>query len=98
MIRIAQSSTMWWHPCSIHSSSTSWIPIFIAEIILTFAMNFVTVAALLDDKYSHPLTPYVIGMTVFQGVLAGWHVGAGCMNPARVFAPAVVASGGFLLG
>ena len=25
MIRIAQSSTMWWHPCSIHSSSTSWI-------------------------------------------------------------------------
>ena len=60
-------------------------------------MNFVTVAALLDDKYSHPLTPYVIGMTVFQGVLAGWHVGAGCMNPARVFAPAVVASGGFLM-
>ena len=67
--------------------------IFVAEIILTFAMNFVTVAALLDDKYSHPLTPYVIGMTVFQGVLAGWHVGAGCMNPARVFAPAVIASG-----
>ena len=61
-------------------------------------MNFVTVAALLDDKYSHPLTPYVIGMTVFQGVLAGWHVGAGCMNPARVFAPAVIASGGFLFG
>ena len=61
-------------------------------------MNFVTVAALLDDKYSHPLTPYVIGMTVFQGVLAGWHVGAGCMNPARVFAPAVVASGEFLFG
>ena len=60
-------------------------------------MNFVTVAALLDDKYSHPLTPYVIGMTVFQGVLAGWHVGAGCMNPARVFAPAVVASGRLLL-
>ena len=56
-------------------------------------MNFVTVAALLDDKYSHPLTPYVIGMTVFQGVLAGWHIGAGCMNPARVFAPAVIASG-----
>ena len=48
---------------------------------------------LLDDKYSHPLTPYVIGMTVFQGVLAGWHIGAGCMNPARVFAPAVIASG-----
>ena len=61
-------------------------------------MNFVTVAALLDDKYSHPLTPYVIGMTVFQGVLAGWHVGVGCMNPARVFAPAVVASGEFLFG
>ena len=25
MIVIAQSSTMRWHPCSIHSSSTSWI-------------------------------------------------------------------------
>ena len=25
----------------------------------------------------------------FKGVLAGWHVGAGCMNPARVFGPAV---------
>ena len=81
----------------ISEESNIW-SIFIAEIILTFAMNFVTVAALLDDKYSHPLTPYVIGMTVFQGVLAGWHVGAGCMNPARVFAPAVVASGGFLSG
>ena len=61
------------------------------EIVLTFAMNFATVLALLDAKYSHSLTPYVIGMTVFQGVLGGWHVGAGCMNPARVFGPAVVA-------
>ena len=52
-----------------------------AEIVFTFAMNFATVMALLDDKYSHQLTPYVIGMTVFQGVLGGWHVGAGCMNP-----------------
>ena len=38
-----------------------------AEIIFTFAMNFATAAALLDDKYAHQLTPYVIGMTVFQG-------------------------------
>ena len=37
-----------------------------AEILFTFAMNFATAAALLDDKYAHQLTPYVIGMTVFQ--------------------------------
>ena len=37
-----------------------------AEVLFTFAMNFATAAALLDDKYHHQLTPYVIGMTVFQ--------------------------------
>ena len=37
--------------------------------MLTFAMNLAAVLALLDPKYSHSLTPYVIGMTVFQGVL-----------------------------
>ena len=41
-------------------------------------------------KLSHHLTPLVIGLTVTQGVLAGQWVGAGCMNPARVFGPAVV--------
>ena len=41
--------------------------IFTAEVLFTFAMNFATIAAVLDDKYTHSLTPYVIGMTVFQG-------------------------------
>ena len=27
---------------------------------------------------------------MFQGVFGGWYIGAGCMNPARVFGPAVV--------
>ena len=27
---------------------------------------------------------------MYIGVLGGWHIGAGCMNPARVFGPAVV--------
>ena len=27
-----------------------------------------------------------------KGVLGGWHVGAGCMNPARVFGPAVISN------
>ena len=37
-----------------------------AEVLFTCAMNFATTTALLDDKYHHQLTPYVIGMTVFQ--------------------------------
>ena len=41
--------------------------IFTAEVFFTFAMNFATVAAVLDGQYTHSLTPYVIGMTVFQG-------------------------------
>ena len=40
-----------------------------AEVLFTCAMNFATAAALLDENYHHQLTPYVIGMTVFQGVL-----------------------------
>ena len=41
--------------------------IFAAEVFFTFAMNFATIAAVLDGQYTHSLTPYVIGMTVFQG-------------------------------
>ena len=32
----------------------------------------------------------VLFVTSGLGVLGGWHIGAGCMNPARVFGPAVV--------
>ena len=29
-------------------------------------MNFATVTALIDEKYNHPLTPFIVGMTVCQ--------------------------------
>ena len=48
------------------TSESNVAAIIWAEILFTFAMNFATAAALLDDKYAHQLTPYVIGMTVFQ--------------------------------
>ena len=36
------------------------------KVILTFVMNFATVTALIDEKYNHPLTPFIVGMTVCQ--------------------------------
>ena len=37
-----------------------------SKVILTFIMNFATVTALIDEKYNHPLTPFIVGMTVCQ--------------------------------
>ena len=51
--------------------------VFWSEFFFTFMMTFVAVMAILDPEYKHPLTPVVIGLTVTQGVLGGWHVGAG---------------------
>ena len=80
--------------------------VFWSEFFFTFMMAFVALAAVLDPAYQHSLTPLVIGLTVTQGknpilfhdfnfasgVFGGWYVGAGCMNPARVFGPAAVTS------
>merc|ERR1712048_740351 len=63
--------------------------IFWAEFSFTFIMTLVALASLVDSDYYHPLTPLVIGLTVTQGVFGGWYIGAGCMNPARVFGPAI---------
>jgi len=57
-------------------------------------MALVALMAVMDPNYSHSLTPLVVGLTVTQGVFGGWFIGAGCMNPARVFGPAAV-SGDF---
>ena len=37
-----------------------------SKVVLTFIMNFATVTALIDEKYNHPLTPFIVGMTVCQ--------------------------------
>jgi len=55
-------------------------------------MAFVALVPVLDPEYHHALTPLIIGLTVTQGVFGGWYIGAGCMNPARVFGPAIMHS------
>ena len=72
------------------SANSNLHAIFWAEFFFSFMMTFVAVMAILDPDFHHPLTPLIIGLTVTQGVLGGRYIGAGCMNPARVFGPAFI--------
>nr|XP_004226091.2 aquaporin-like [Ciona intestinalis] len=67
--------------------------IFFCEFITTGFIMFFTLAMVVDKTYQQHTGPFALGMTVFQGVLAGRWVGAGCLNPARWFGPALVTGG-----
>nr|XP_002128950.1 aquaporin-like [Ciona intestinalis] len=67
--------------------------IFFCEVITTGIIIFYTLAMVVDKSYDQATGPLAIGMTVFQGILAGKWIGAGCLNPARWFGPAVMAGG-----
>merc|ERR1712126_444449 len=56
-------------------------------------MVFFTNVMVGDKTYDQATGPLAIGLTVFQGIIAGKWIGAGCLNPSRAIGPAVVLGG-----
>nr|XP_018672120.1 aquaporin-8-like isoform X2 [Ciona intestinalis] len=67
--------------------------ILCCEVMITGCMVFFTVTMVVDKTYNQATGPLAIGLTVFQGIIAGKWIGAGCLNPSRAFGPAVVLGG-----
>ncbi|KAM6166295.1 aquaporin-8 [Erethizon dorsatum] len=63
-----------------------------AEIILTTLLALAVCMGAINEKTQGPLAPFSIGFSVTVDILAGGAVSGACMNPARAFGPAVVAS------
>lgn len=64
----------------------------VAEIILTTILMLAVCMGAINEKTRGPLAPFSIGFSVTVDILAGGAVSGACMNPARAFGPAVVAS------
>lgn len=58
------------------------------EIILTFTLMFVILAAVVDDR-AHKLGGFCVGLTVAMCILAAGPLTGASMNPARTFGPAM---------
>ncbi|CAK8675622.1 unnamed protein product [Clavelina lepadiformis] len=67
--------------------------IFCCEVMITGTMVFFTNVMVVDKTYDQATGPLAIGITVFQGIIAGKWIGSGGLNPARAFGPAVVLGG-----
>ncbi|XP_061849830.1 aquaporin-8 [Colius striatus] len=63
-----------------------------AEIVMSTLLLLVVCMGAINGKTKTPLAPFCIGFTVTVNVLAGGGVSGACMNPARAFGPALVAS------
>ncbi|KAL1788626.1 aquaporin-8 [Sigmodon hispidus] len=62
------------------------------EIILTMLLALAVCMGAINEKTKGPLAPFSIGFSVVVDILAGGGISGACMNPARAFGPAVMAS------
>jgi len=66
----------------------SIISVFGIEALMTFALMFVILAAVVDDR-AHKIGGFCVGLTVATGILAFGPLTGASMNPARSFGPAL---------
>ncbi|GAA6219920.1 aquaporin-8 [Lates japonicus] len=64
----------------------------LAEVLMTLFLTTVVCMGAINRQTRSPLAPFCIGLTVTANIFAGGMVSGACMNPARAFGPAVVAS------
>jgi glycerol uptake facilitator protein len=64
------------------------------EFIITFLLVLVIFATAIDQRAPRGFAGLAIGVVILFGVMVGWPITGGSMNPARTFGPAV-ASGFF---
>ncbi|KAK7168235.1 hypothetical protein R3I94_002319 [Phoxinus phoxinus] len=60
------------------------------EIAMTCLVALVVLLGAVNAKSKSPLVPFLVGCTVIINVLTGGDVSGACLNPARVFGPAVL--------
>jgi len=61
------------------------------EAILTFFLAFAVMATVVDAA-APKLGGWAVGLTAAMGILAGYGITGGALNPARAFGPALVAN------
>ncbi|CAL8309720.1 unnamed protein product [Boreogadus saida] len=64
----------------------------LAETVMTLFLTSVVCLGVANARTRSPMAPLCVGLTLSCCVLAGGAVSGACMNPARAFGPAVVAS------
>lgn len=86
----------WWKSCFaanfVHSDLTVGHAFF-TEMLLTFFLMFVVMAACDSNKSNQTLVPFAIGMAVFCAHMIGLPITGCSINPTRTFASSVAASG-----
>jgi glycerol uptake facilitator-like aquaporin len=86
----------WWSSCFAVQSIQSELTVmhaFVTEVILTFFLMFVIMAACDSNKSNQTLVPLAIGLAVFSAHMLGLPIDGCSINPTRTFASAAAASG-----
>ena len=86
----------WWSSCFAVQSIQPELTVMhalVTEVILTFFLMFVVMAACDSQKSNQTLVPLAIGLAVFCAHMIGLPIDGCSINPTRTFASAAAASG-----
>ena len=74
-----------------HMTSVQLSSLIVSETQLSFLLVFAITMVVANRRWTLPLGSLICAGTVFTGVMCGQLNGAGQLNPARVFGPAILA-------